>query len=41
MSSSDLPQFSTHSIKPVHKYYLCTGITEVIENCGRSDDDML
>ena len=30
MSSSDLP-----------KYYLCTDFTEVVENFGRSDNDMI
>ena len=25
----------------VHKCYLCTGFTEVLDNFGRSDDDMV
>ena len=41
MSSSDLPKFSTTSVKPVHKYYLYTDFTEVVEHFGRSDYDMV
>ena len=41
MSSSDLTKFSTNSVKPVHKYYLFTDFTEVVEHFGRSDYDMV
>ena len=41
MSSSDVPKFSTTSVKPVHKYYLCTDFAKVVDNFGRSDDDMI
>ena len=34
MKLSDLPRL----LKPVHKCYLCTGFTEVLNNFGRSDD---
>ena len=33
--SSDLPKLLKTSVKPVH-----TGFTEVLNNIGRSDDDM-
>ena len=29
------------SVKPVHKHYLCTGFKEVLNNFGRSADDMI
>ena len=41
MSSSDLSKLLRTSIKPVHKCYLWTGFTEVLNNFGRSDDDMI
>ena len=41
MPASDLPKFSTISVKSVHKCYLFTGFTEVVENIGRSDNDMI
>ena len=41
MSLSDLLKLLMTSVKPVHKRYLCTGFTEVLDNFGRSDDDMV
>ena len=41
MSSSDLSKLSRTSVKSVHKFYLCTGFTEVLNNFGISDDDMI
>ena len=41
MSSSDLPKLSNTSVKPVHKYYLFTGFTKVLNNFGRSDDAII
>ena len=39
---SDLPKFSTTLIVYVNSiYYLCIGFTEVVENFGRSEDDMI
>ena len=38
---SDLPKLLSTSVKPVHKYYLCTGFIEVLNNFGRSDNDMI
>ena len=40
-ASPDLPKLLRTSLKPVHKYYLCTGFTKVLNNFGRSDDDMI
>ena len=34
MPSSDLPKLLRTSVKPVHKCYLCTGFTEVLNNSG-------
>ena len=39
MPSSDLQKLLRTSVKPVHKYYLCTGFTEVLNNFDRSGDD--
>ena len=32
MSSSDLPKLLRTPVNPVHKYYLCTGLTGVLNN---------
>ena len=39
MTSSNVPKLLRSSVKPVHKCFLCTGFTEVLNNFGRSDDD--
>ena len=41
MSLSDLPKLSRTSVKLVRKCYLCTGFTEVLNNFGRSDNEMV
>ena len=41
MSSSDLPKLLRTPIKTVHRPYLCTGLKEVLNNFGRSDDNMI
>ena len=41
MSLSDLPKLLRTSVKPLHKYYLCTGFTEVLNNFGKSDNDLI
>ena len=37
-SERNLPRISTTSVKSVHKCYLCTDFTEVVENLGRSNE---
>ena len=39
--SSDIPKLLRSFAKPVHKCFLCTGLTEVLANFGRSDNDMV
>ena len=41
MSSSDLLKLLRTSVKPIHEWCLCTGFTEVPNNFGRPDDDMV
>ena len=35
-----LPKLLRTSVKPVFIQHLCTGFTEVLNNFGKSDDDM-
>ena len=40
MSLPELPKLLRTSAEPVHKCYLSTGFTEVLNNFGRSDDEI-
>ena len=40
MLSSDFSKLFRTSVKPVHRYHLCTGFKEALSNFGRSEDDI-